>query len=147
MSGSGVPFVLQRNIFLTEAHQALTCKQVVSEAQFLCASMWWTVEIPKEMCQFDELKILVGHDGNNERLAASIIHRAVERRKTDLWMEREAKQKQRSTIVRRRKKTPTWRRRSKRRHRGHSDGHDGPKCLRSSPYNSSHACGKHSTAM
>ena len=56
------------------------------------------------MCQFDELKILVGHACHNERLAASIIHRAVERRKTDLWMEGEAKQKQRSTIVRRRKK-------------------------------------------
>ena len=67
---------------------------MVSEAQFLCASMWWTVEIPKEMCQFDELKILVGHDGYN----------AAEWRKTDLWREGEAKQKQRSTTVSRRKK-------------------------------------------
>ena len=46
------------------------------------------------MCQFDELKILVGHDGHN----------AAEWRKTDLWREGEATQKQRSTIVRRREK-------------------------------------------
>ena len=55
------------------------------------------VEIPKEMSQFDKLKTFGRSAGHNERLIASIIHRAAERRKTDLWREGEAKQKQRST--------------------------------------------------
>ena len=68
------------------------------------------VEIPKEMSQFDELNTLVGHDGHNARLIASITYRAAEWRKTDLYRVGEAKPKQRSTTARRRKKTNPSRR-------------------------------------
>ena len=47
---------------------------------------------------------MVGHDGHNERLIASIIYKAAEWRKTDLRREGKTKQKQRSTTAREREK-------------------------------------------
>ena len=73
------------------------------------------VEIPKEMNHFGEVKTFTEHvGGHNERSLQASSEETAEQSKTDQWNGGEAKQKQRSTTAKRRKKNPNWKRRSER---------------------------------